>query len=116
MGKFNPYHDEIGRFTSGDGADGAGAGTQVAWNDVGPTMTDAGGGHSPYDEGAQRVAQDLTQTCGAYIALNRQGKVLRVFPGQFLTSTLQEVIAAAKAGDPAAKKACKLLFDNRFGK
>jgi hypothetical protein len=40
------------------------------------------------------LAQDLSQTCAAYIAVNRQGRVLRVFPGQCLGQSLQEVLNA----------------------
>jgi Phage portal protein len=41
--KFNPYHDERGRFTDAENA----VETQVADNDRGPTITDAGGGGRP---------------------------------------------------------------------
>ena len=52
---------------------------------------------------------DLDQTCAAFIAANCKARILRVFPGQYLDCTLREVQAAAKAGDAAAKSACKLL-------
>ena len=113
--KFNPNHDEQGRFTTADNAVDQGTQDQYAYNDIGQ-QTDASTRTQRGTQNAQQVAQDLSQTCAAYIAANRQGKVLRQFPGQFLSATLQEVIAASKAGDPAAKKACKLLFDNRFNK
>lgn len=70
----------------------------------------------PPDSAPIELAQDTSQTCAAYIATNRQARILREFPGQFLTQSLQDVLDAAKAGDPAARKACKLLFDNRFAK
>ncbi|HXT06166.1 MAG TPA: phage portal protein [Roseiarcus sp.] len=115
--KYNHYHDERGQFTDADHAVESGGEPQVAENENSPTMSDAGSGRrAAAGQPSQLVAQDITQTCNAYIAANRQGRILREFPGQFLTSTLQEVIAAAKAGDPAAKKACKLLFNNRSGK
>jgi hypothetical protein len=102
FGKFNHNHDERGRFATAEGA-------------VGPGKEDAraGDGTAP---APVLVAQDLSQTCSAYIAANRQAKVLRIFPGQFLDSTLQDLLAAAKTGDPAARRACKLLFDNRWSK
>ena len=49
VAKFNSYHDELGRFTTGDGAGGA-SDNQVAANEYGPT-TDVGGGGA-----RQRVA------------------------------------------------------------
>ena len=63
-----------------------------------------------------QLAEDYSLSCEAYIAANRQARILRVFPGQFLKSSVQEVIDAAKAGDVAARRACKLLFDNRWAK
>jgi hypothetical protein len=124
--KFNPYHDEQGRFATADNAVEPGTqshlnparGVEVADNsNHSTTMTDSGGSDAPpNDADSITVAQDLTQTCSAYIAANCQGKILRVFPGQFLNSTLQDVITAAKSGDPAAQTARKLLFDNRFKK
>ena len=41
--KFNANHDELGRFTTGDGAGGTSAGVQIADSGYSPTMTDAGG-------------------------------------------------------------------------
>jgi hypothetical protein len=44
VAKFNPYHDEQGRFTDAEHAVDPGAGNQVADNrDNSPTMTDVGG-------------------------------------------------------------------------
>jgi hypothetical protein len=63
-----------------------------------------------------QLAQDTSRSCADYIAANCKASILREFPGQFLTQPLQDVINAAKAGDPAARKARKLLFDNRFAK
>jgi hypothetical protein len=61
------------------------------------------------------VAQDdLDQTCSAFIAANCKASILRVFPGQYLNCTLREVQAAAKAGDAAAKSACKLLNRGKY--
>jgi RHS repeat-associated protein len=54
----------------------------------------------------------VQQFCGQFC----QGKVLKEIPGQFLECTVGDVIAAAKSGDSAARKAYKLLNDNRFRK
>jgi hypothetical protein len=111
LGKYNENHDERGRFAT--------AGNAVARGgrrDSTPgRQEDARAGNAAATT-PLRVAQDFSQTCAAYIAANRQAKVLRVFPGQFLNSSLQDLLAAAKAGDPAARRACKLLFDNRWKK
>jgi hypothetical protein len=63
-----------------------------------------------------RLAQDMSQSCADYIAANCKASILRVFPGQYLTQSLLDVVNAAKQGDPAARRAKKLLFDNRFAK
>jgi hypothetical protein len=71
------------------------------------------------DPGGQplELAQDdLDQTCSAFIAANCKASILRVFPGQYLDCTLREVQAAAKAGDAAAKSACKLLRRGKYRK
>jgi hypothetical protein len=107
FGKYNENHDERGRFATADNAVRPGGRrdhTTARQEDA-----RAGNGTVP---APLLVAQDLSQTCAA----NKQAKVLRVFPGQFLNSTLQDLLAAAKAGDPAARTASKLLFDNRWRK
>ncbi len=60
--------------------------------------------------------EDPAQTCSSYIAANCKASILRVFPGQFLDSPVQDVLDAAKSGDTAARTARELLFDNRFRK
>jgi hypothetical protein len=42
--------------------------------------------------------------------------IRREFPGQFLHAKLEDIEAAAQLGDPAARRALKLLFDRRFDK
>lgn len=78
------------------------------------TPTEAGSKH-PESEPI-RLAQDMSQSCADYIAANCKASVLRVFPGEYLSQSLLDVINAAKQGDPAARRAKKLLFDNRFAK
>ncbi len=45
-----------------------------------------------------------------------KGSVLREFPGQYLDSTLNRIQSEANAGVKDARKALKLLNDNRFKK
>ncbi|MDP9156024.1 MAG: RHS repeat-associated core domain-containing protein [Pseudomonadota bacterium] len=45
-----------------------------------------------------------------------KGSVLREFPGQYLNSTLKDIQSDANGGDKDARKALKLLNDNRFKK
>ncbi|MDN7557264.1 hypothetical protein [Burkholderia orbicola] len=45
-----------------------------------------------------------------------KGSVLREFPGQYLNSTLNEIQGDASDGIKEARKALKLLNDNRFKK
>jgi len=65
----------------------------------------------PADSTRIELAADNSQTCADYIAANCQARILRVFPGQFLTQTLQEMLDAAKQGDPAARRAKKLFLE-----
>jgi len=44
------------------------------------------------------------------------GKIKGEFPSQFMFKTLGEIENLAKCGDQAARKALKLLKDNRFRK
>jgi len=41
------------------------------------------------------------QTCREFIAQNCKASVLRVFPGELLDVRVDEVLEAAKAGDPS---------------
>ena len=62
------------------------------------------------------LAQDLDQTCSAFIATNCRAGILRVFPGQYLTCTLREVLAAAKAGDRAGQYGLQIAFSQKIPK
>jgi len=64
---------------------------------------------TPNGQPFELAQADLDQTCSAFIAANCKARILRVFPGQYLECSLREVQAAAKAGDAAARRACKLL-------
>jgi hypothetical protein len=58
----------------------------------------------------------VAETCQEYIQANCRGSIYREFPSQFLDVDISDLKAAAKARDPAARKAHKLLFDLRFKK
>jgi RHS repeat-associated protein len=51
-----------------------------------------------------------------WIAKNCKGSINREFPGQFKDKTVKEILDQSKTGDSVAKKAWKLLNDNRFQK
>jgi len=56
------------------------------------------------------------ETAAKIISRTRAGSILREFPSQYLNSTLAEIRKDAKEGIQAARKALKLLQDNRFKK
>ncbi len=78
------------------------AATQVMFSKAASTGASAGGEEEPT---AQRI-----------ISTSRKGSINREFPGQFLDKTKSEIQAAAREGDAEARKALKLLNDNRFMK
>jgi hypothetical protein len=58
----------------------------------------------------------VAETWQEYIQANCRGSIYREFPSQFLNMDTSDLKSAAKAKDPAARKAHKLLFDLRFKK
>lgn len=50
------------------------------------------------------------------ISAECKGSLLRVFPGQYLNSTLNDIQSDAQDGVKEARKALKLLNDGRFKK
>ena len=58
----------------------------------------------------------LEKTAREVLAEECLGKVYRVFPSQWLNTTLEEILEAAKGGDKTAQTAWKLLNDNCFKK
>ncbi|WP_175853041.1 hypothetical protein [Burkholderia anthina] len=60
------------------------------------------------DRGAMMACDIISSEC--------KGSVLREFPGQYLDSTLNRIQSEANAGVKDARKALKLLNDNRFKK
>lgn len=101
-----------------DGGQWTQADSAPAAPQIGPPPRFSSAAPSPKDaDGSQiELAADTNQTCEGYIAANCQARILRVFPGQYLTCTLQEVLEAAKRGDAAARCAKKLLFNNIYKK
>jgi RHS repeat-associated protein len=65
---------------------------------------------------ARSAIEKFSSRAGDWIGKNCQGSINREFPGQFRDRTLKEILDQAKAGDSAAKKAWKLINDNRFRK
>jgi hypothetical protein len=55
-------------------------------------------------------------TAGEAISVYKRASIRRVFPGQFLASKIEEIEAAALAGDRAARTALKLLFAREYDK
>ena len=108
VGKYNPTHDERGRFSTSENAGPAGSKP--------PPIVRPTGEPTQHATPTTTVAQDLTQSCSSYIAGNRRASILRVFPGQFLTQSHQDVLRAAKSGDAQARTACELLFSNEYAK
>jgi hypothetical protein len=65
---------------------------------------------------ARNAIEKFSSNATNWIAKNCKGSINREFPGQFKDSTLKQILDQAKTGDSAAKKAWKLLNDNRFKK
>ena len=59
---------------------------------------------------------DGGQTAQDFISEICKGLILKEFPGQFLNMSIDETKNIARTGDASARKACKLLNDNRFRK
>jgi RHS repeat-associated protein len=65
---------------------------------------------------ARSAIEKFSSRAGDWIGRNCKGSINREFPDQFRSRSLKEILEQAKAGDSAAKKAWKLLNDNRFKK
>jgi hypothetical protein len=61
-----------------------------------------------------QVAQEAK--CSAFISEYCKGYIQREFPSEYLDVSVDQMLRDAKAGIQAAKKAKKLLFENRFRK
>lgn len=62
----------------------------------------------------EQVAQETK--CSAFITENCRGTILREFPSEYLDLSIDQMLKDANAGIAAARKAKKLLFNNRFRK
>ncbi len=58
----------------------------------------------------------IQQTCADFIAANCRAGILRIFPGQYIDQPLSKVYEDAAGGNAAARKAKKLLDQERFRK
>ncbi|MEQ9450860.1 MAG: LamG-like jellyroll fold domain-containing protein [Pseudomonadales bacterium] len=67
-------------------------------------------------DAVKRALDELNTKADDFIAQNCKGSVRQEFPGQFLGSTRAEIKQAARAGDRFARKADKLLNQQRFRK
>jgi hypothetical protein len=55
-------------------------------------------------------------TANEIIERYKKGQIRQEFPAQFLDEPIEKIKQMADSGDRAAKKAMKLLTDNRFNK
>jgi hypothetical protein len=58
----------------------------------------------------------LQKTAREVLAQECIGRILRVFPSQWLDQPLAEILEAAQTGNKSAQTAWKLLNDSRFKK
>lgn len=65
---------------------------------------------------AENAITKFESKAGDWIGKSCKGSINREFPGQLRDRTLKEILEASKSGDAVAKKAWKLLNDNRFQK
>jgi hypothetical protein len=112
--KFNPYHDDRGRFDfapddpSEDDPD----------TPVTPDFKDP---DNPTPEDAAKKKGGLPKavwdwTVRKFVEQICKGNINRELPGEFEDMTIKDVIDLAKGGDVAASKCHKLLKENRFRK
>jgi hypothetical protein len=71
---------------------------------------------SPHQRLTRELMRSLEITADEAISSFKKGSVRREFPAQYLRSTIDELEERASTGDPAARKALKLLFEARFDK
>ncbi len=67
-------------------------------------------------EAAKRAIERLTTEAEKIIVKECKGSIRSEFPEELRKKTLEEIFELAKKGDVAARKASKLLTDNRFKK
>ena len=81
----------------------------------GGQWTNGGGGGAIVVAGGFTDEQ-LGLTVQGFVSAYCQASIYSVLPGQFLAITIQEVAAAARSGDAAARRCLKLLGQDRFRK
>lgn len=65
----------------------------------------------------EKVSLDRSKkTAQQIISEEKSASINNEFPSEWKSKTLEEIEAAAKQGDPGARKAKKLLNDHRFDK
>jgi RHS repeat-associated protein len=101
------YNPAWGRFVSEDPIGIAGGVNLYGYVEENPET-----GVDP--SGTQEI--DLNQTCQTFIAANCKASILSVFPGQYLSCTIQQLLDDAKEGNAAARTGKKLLWQKRFRK
>jgi hypothetical protein len=69
-----------------------------------------------YSQKPTMAGTRLEKTAREVLAEECIAKVYRVFPAQWLDTTLEVILDAAKSGDGTAQTAWKLLNDKRFKK
>jgi hypothetical protein len=95
--------------------------------DGGQWTDDGGGAAAPGFGGAGRFRPDvrpvggfaqehLGMTVQDFMSTHCLGSIRSVVPGQFLGSTISEVIRPARKGDPAARRCFKVLGRDKFRK
>ncbi|WP_156443181.1 hypothetical protein [Burkholderia sp. RF4-BP95] len=89
------------------------------------TIATALGSAQPFEYVPDDLTGDVMEMAGAdrgrmyacdVISAECKGSVLRVFPSQYLNATLNDIQSDARGGVKDARKALKLLNDNRFKK
>ena len=111
--RFNPSQPRVpaGNPDGGQWTDGAGNGAVAEAETEGsarfrPDIQPVGGFEKEH----------LGMTVQDFVSGYCLGSIRSVLPGQFLGSTISDVMRAAKEGDPAARRCLKILGRDRFRK
>ena len=91
------------------------------WSDEDDGGAGAGADAGTPSEGAATAAEKpiqvaQAQTCQDFIVANCKASILRIFPGQFLNMTVDQVNQLADQGDADARTAKKLLSRREYRK
>ena len=106
-GKYNPYHDELGRFTTSD--DNVGGATENGGSD----QTEAAAVKPNVVLAASRkggLAKEVMKySVRKFVSSFCKGEINRELPSEFDDYTIEDVLDIAKGGDARAKKCRKRL-------